>query len=134
MKRNSLLLNCGLCIMTSFQRVRNRRGGVTLQERHLTNSTLVRWSRSTSTSHRDSTYPWWAVMRMVHISEWSSPQNILPESHHEKNIRPKHPTEEHAIIYTTGTLQNCQGHQKQSWETVTTKKSLRRHDWMYMVI
>lgn len=54
------------------------------------------------------------------------PQNSQPQSHHKKNIR-QIPVEEHPPKCLSGTLQKCQGHQKQGEaDKLTAKRSLRR--------
>lgn len=68
-EHNSLPLKSGLHIMTSFQRRQYGKGEkrATLWSRNMTNTTSVRWSRSTSTvvSHIHRLYPWYDMIRMA---------------------------------------------------------------------
>ena len=68
--------------LTFFQGVQCEKGRgvggwVPLEWRNLTDTTLARWSRSTSTgiNHSDSLYPWYGVMRMALLSLSLLPRN-----------------------------------------------------------
>lgn len=82
------LLNCGPCIVTSFQRMQNEKekGKVTLRWRNLTDATSARGSVLTVKSLMGTMYPWYDIMRTALYLCGFLPQNSSSQSDLEKNI------------------------------------------------
>lgn len=90
-EHNFPLLKCGLCIVTSFQRVPcGKRFRVILLWRNLTNATSARWPCVISTviSHTDRIYLWYCdIIKHIYLvfipSSWyrtsKSPYNFLSD-------------------------------------------------------
>lgn len=83
----------------------------------------IRWSKLTSTitSYIDSIYPWYDVITMS-LYLCDRPQNILPQSDHEKNIR-YISIKGHSTKCMTSAVQNSQGQKKQVWEACNQEES-----------
>ena len=79
--------DCGLCMVTSFQRVQHAKEEerVALQRRNLANTTSARWSRLTPklVNHVDTLYLWYLWWEW-HLPLCLPPKIALPQSNHEK--------------------------------------------------
>lgn len=116
--------SCGPRILTSFQKVQEKR--VTLQWRNLESTTWARWSRSTSAfiMHIDTVPLMWS--EKITLPLWSSsPKHRILILSGEKWIKQ---TPEWAF-YKFWLTQNCPRHPNQGvWETINPKRSLRKND------
>ena len=129
------LLKCGRGLVTSFQRIQygNGKKRINLQWRNLTKNTSARWSRLTLTviSHVDSMYPWYRMW-------WNGTFFFLtslvffPKIHNPSLIMRKIPDKSQLRDTPQNTwpvlLWNTSSKTRKVWETVTAKRSLRRHD------
>lgn len=103
---------------------------VILQQRHLKNTTSARWSKLTLRvirSHADRMNSWddvmkWLFTSVIFLPKTSNLSLIMRKTSDTHQLKDM-------LQNLTSTSRNCQGRQKtrQVWETVATKRNLRRY-------
>lgn len=126
MEHSSLLLECRLCTVTSFQNVQYGKGEkASLHSDTPDKHYLSRWSGSTPRDQSCWQDISWHVMRMKIYFFDPPPKSTYSQYNHKKNNR-QILTEGHSTKYLTSAPQNLLSKTSKDWRTVTAKRSLMR--------